>query len=142
MDYMYNYISGLEVLHLVSTSVLVGLIWMIQLIIYPSFRFIAEDKWQAFHQMHTRRVSYLVIWLMPVELFLTFIVVSHHGFSGLNILMLVCLVVVWGSTFLLQVPAHNKLAKYQSQNEIQFLIKSNWLRTIAWTVKLSILLAW
>jgi GAF domain-containing protein len=45
------------------------------------------------------------------------------------------LVVIWLSTAFLQVPLHRQLAAgYDSQSAAR-LVRSNWLRTIAWTLR-------
>ncbi len=140
MGPMSEYLPQLVVLELVSTSLLVGLIWVIQLIVYPSFKYIAEEKWQSFHQLHSHRISCIVTWLMPLELILALLIISNSETSVLALFSLALLVIVWLSTFLLQVPAHNKLSKTRSPKVVLFLINSNWLRTIAWTLKLGVIL--
>lgn len=140
MGPMSEYLPQLVVLELVVTSLLVGLIWVIQLIVYPSFKYIAEEKWQSFHQLHSHRISCIVTWLMPLELILALLIISNSETSVLALFSLALLVIVWLSTFLLQVPAHNKLSKTRSPKVVLFLINSNWLRTIAWTLKLGVIL--
>ncbi len=140
MGFMSEYLPQFVVLELVVTSLLVGLIWVIQLIVYPSFNYIAEEKWQSFHQLHSYRISCIVTWLMPLELILALLIISNNETSVLALFSLALLVIVWLSTFLLQVPAHNKLSKTRSPKVVLFLINSNWLRTIAWTLKLGVIL--
>jgi hypothetical protein len=47
---------------------------------------------------------------------------------------------IWLSTFALQVPAHEKLILKKDDQQIQKLVKTNWIRTILWSLKLVILL--
>lgn len=51
------------------------------------------------------------------------------------------LLVVWGSTGLLQVPAHDALFVGFSPAVHRRLVNSNWLRTIAWTARAGLCLA-
>ncbi len=140
MGFMSQYLPQFVVLELVATSLLVGLIWVIQLIVYPSFKYIAEDKWQSFHQLHSHRISCIVTWLMPLEMVLALLILSNSENLVSPFFNLALLSVIWISTFLLQVPAHNKLSKVRSPKVVRFLINSNWLRTIAWTLKLGVIL--
>jgi hypothetical protein len=49
--------------------------------------------------------------------------------------------VVWGSTFLLQVPCHNRLARGRDDAAIRRIVATNWLRTAAWTAR-AVLALW
>ena len=46
---------------------------------------------------------------------------------------------IWISTFLLQVPCHHELSK-GNIIVIDKLIKTNWIRTIAWSIKTSLVI--
>ena len=52
------------------------------------------------------------------------------GWVGLTLLA-----VVWGSTFFLQVPAHEKLASRFDATTHRRLVRSNWIRTVGWTFR-------
>ena len=45
------------------------------------------------------------------------------------------LLVIWVSTALLQVPLHRKLSAGFDARRVQLLIGSNWIRTVAWSVR-------
>ena len=47
----------------------------------------------------------------------------------------VLVVIVWSSTFLLQVPIHNRLMSGKKEMLIRRLVATNWIRTIAWSLK-------
>jgi len=44
-------------------------------------------------------------------------------------------VIIWLSTFTLQVPIHRRLQTGKDDARIRRLVSTNWIRTIAWTVK-------
>jgi hypothetical protein len=44
-------------------------------------------------------------------------------------------VIIWLSTFLLQVPIHKKLRSGKEDSHIKRLVATNWIRTIAWSLK-------
>ena len=51
------------------------------------------------------------------------------------------LAIVWLSTALWQVPAHGQLAENFNPAIARGLVRSNWLRTIAWTVRGAVVVA-
>ena len=53
---------------------------------------------------------------------------------------LMMLIGIWLSTFLLQVPAHEKLILKKDNQIIARLVKTNWIRTILWSLKLLVLI--
>jgi hypothetical protein len=48
---------------------------------------------------------------------------------------LATLAFIWVSTFAIQVPLHAKLARGFDRAVWRWLVATNWLRTIAWTVR-------
>jgi len=53
---------------------------------------------------------------------------------------LILVAVVWASTFLLQVPLHERLALGFDAEMHRALVNTNWIRTIAWTLRAAICL--
>ena len=47
--------------------------------------------------------------------------------------------IIWLSTFLLQVPAHQKLTSGFDERIHRRLVATNWLRTFAWTARSTLL---
>lgn len=113
------------------SSGLLILIWIIQVLHYPSFRFVDKGIFPSFARFHSNRISMIVIPLMFLEL----------GLALFNPrpLILTLLSGVWLSTFLLQVPCHNKLALGHDPLIVDRLISTNWIRTVLWSLKLIIL---
>jgi len=111
------------------------LIWLVQLIIYPSFYRISPDEFAAYHKWYVKRISSVVMPLMISELGLTawWILSDKHStvsfFSGFLVF------IVWLSTFVLQVPIHNQLQTGKEDKLIQRLVMTNWIRTAAWSMK-------
>jgi hypothetical protein len=130
----------MDLFNILVSSILVGLIWVVQLILYPAFLFIDDASFGKFHDFHTRNIGLIVVPLMLSELILGFYLLLLKGTSNLPYILnmgLVC--IIWLSTFYIQVPLHRKL---RSKNKVVInkLIKSNWIRTIAWSTKIVILL--
>jgi hypothetical protein len=122
---------------------LLVLIWLVQIIIYPTFREISQERFVAYHRRYTGQISFFVVPLMFGQLGL-------HGYAlmqdmhVLSICIMVFIIIAWLCTFGLSVPCHNQLAKHGYDIAvINRLVLTNWLRTTAWTgvVILDILLA-
>ena len=61
LDFLYK-------THIVSTSLMVGVIWVMQLVHYPSFNFINLKDYKSFQEFHMKRISLIVIPIMTIEL--------------------------------------------------------------------------
>lgn len=114
---------------------LTGLIWMVQLVHYPSFHFIAQDQFEAFHRHHTSSISMIVMPLMLVELALSIWLYYSYGWAWKYLWPLLIVLIIWACTFFVSVPLHGLLEKSKDTNAISQLVATNWPRTILWTVK-------
>ena len=125
----------IEQLHFCVTSMLVGLIWTIQLVHYPSFRYIEESKFVSFHSFHSTSISYLVLPLMLIELAATLFLLIQSDYSIVYVVCMILVILIWASTFMLSVPCHNILLKGKNDEVINKLVITNWPRTILWSAK-------
>ena len=133
----------LFVIHLVSTSFMVGVIWIVQLVHYPTFFFIDEQKSYDFQKFHMSRISYIVMPAMTTELFSGIYIFIYSNMaidSNLFLLALTILIINWIITALVFVKMHNKLLINYKIEIISLLVKWNWLRTLLWSVRLILLL--
>lgn len=121
------------------SALMTGVIWIIQLIHYPAFLYVDSEKWLGFHQMHVNGITPLVAPLMVGELGLSIYWV-YINLTALPIIHLAMVLALWGSTFLIQVPIHNQIEKRNDRDLIEKLIRTNWIRTLLWTVKTTILM--
>lgn len=117
---------------------LVVLIWLIQLLHYPSFHFFDPRSFSTAMAFHQARISLVVVPLMLGELALTSWV-TYQSPSSSNLAIFACVAGVWISTFVLQVPLHHQLVAYTPET-INRLVLTNWIRTALWTIKLVIVL--
>ncbi len=127
--------DGLLIANALATWFMVGVIWLVQLLIYPSFRNIAPDRFRAEMLKHQTVTGRVVILPMLVELGTSLALLVFHPESALVWLGNVC-VGAWGfSTVLVQVPQHTRLiADGLEVRTLANLVKYNWPRTIAWTL--------
>ncbi len=128
---------NVETLHLSATAIMVGVIWLVQLVHYPSFYFIDEENFKEFSYFHQRNITYIVGPVMLVE-FLSGLYLLPKSEILFQINM-VLLVFIWLVTFFFSVKEHNNLIGGKDLESIRRLVKTNWMRTILWTIRLIIL---
>ena len=125
------------IIHLIATSVMVGVIWVIQLVHYPSFHFIELKQYTTFQRFHMSRISYVVIPAMLTELFtLILIVISMDQIDTLVLASAILLIFIWLITAVFFSGAHQKLTLGYDQTVVDKLVKLNWGRTLLWTLRL------
>ena len=120
--------------NLIVSSILLGLILVIHFVHYKSFNFIDIEKFVEFHKFHTKNISFLVIPLMIIEVVIS-IIICYFYFSILSLINLSLVALIWITTFLLQVPSHNKLSTGKSITEIEKLVSGNVFRVYLWFFK-------
>jgi hypothetical protein len=114
---------------------LLVLIWLVQLIIYPGLGRIPSAGFKNYHQWYVTRISVVVLPLMLSEVAISIGWLMLDDFSlyaGISALMVV---IIWLSTFILQVPIHQRLQAGKDESRIRRLVNFNWIRTIAWSIK-------
>lgn len=121
--------------HFAGTWMLVGLIWVIQVVIYPQFLRIGEKEFVRFHFGHCLRIGLLIAPLLVVEL-VTAVALLYQGHREPAFIASVSLIPVnWLSTLIFQAPAHVRLMGGFDAVVIRRLIGSNWLRTVTWSAR-------
>ena len=114
-----------------------GLIWVIQLVHYPSFRFAEKNQFLEFSAFHQRRISWIVAPVMTAELTFNLYNLGWRFESEpyLALISTVCLVLIWVVTFFVSVPCHSQLNHGYDEDAVTRLIRTNWLRTALWSVR-------
>ena len=129
---------------LLVTVYLAGLIWTIGVVHYPLFNMADRANFAAFEAAHSARISSIVLLPMLVELGLSVamalnpssVAPSWAAWLGLGLVIL-----IWVSTFLLQVPQHATLSSGFDERAYALLVGTNWIRIFLWSAR-SLLLAW
>lgn len=122
-------------LNIALSWALLALIWIVQLTHYPSFKFIDTKLFEAFHHHHTQSITLVVLPLMVSELALSSWLVYNEPKNIWFLSSWILVILIWGSTFLIQVPLHNALSTTFDSKAVQSLITTNWIRTLLWTIK-------
>ena len=131
-----------------ATWAMVGLIWMVQVVHYPMLATYSALSPVVAAKEHQRRISFVVGPLMAAEgaTALILLVKRPDIMSSLSAWVAAALLgVALASTVLLQVPLHERLATGDDDHAARQLIKTNWIRTVAWTARglvLAGVLAW
>ncbi len=118
-----------------SCIFLVGLIWTIQLVHYPSFNFVDKSKFSDFESFHSLRISWIVVPIMLTELVSSIITLFTIDKAHFNLFLVsvVLLLFIWLVTLFISSPIHTKLLSGYSQPLVDKLIATNWYRTILWS---------
>ena len=109
-------------------------LWLVQLVIYPSFLRVEPSELIAWHKAYTFRVSFVILPLMLGQLVITILSVWEDP-SILEWVAFTFVLVCWILTFFVSVPLHRKIEQNDITRETrQKLITTNWPRTILWSV--------
>ena len=127
--------SLLFTFHNASTWALVGLIWTIQLVHYPLFAQVGQEAFKSYHHRHTGRITLIVAPLMFAELGTAVWLVVAGSRELWFLTSLAPLAFNWLSTWRVQIPLHDKLAQAFDEKSHQRLVRTNWWRTAAWTLR-------
>ncbi len=126
--------------HLIFSAIMVGVIWVIQLVHYPSFHFIDKDIYDSFQKFHMNKISIIVIPVMILELVTGFLLLIGNSKNILIIISFGILILIWGITGLFFSDAHGKLISGYNELIVNKLVSMNWIRTVLWTFKMILLL--
>ena len=132
------------ILNFATTWAMVGLIWLIQIVHYALFAKVGAEQFRSYSADHQRLVTFIVLPLMVVELGTSFLLWTSRpqGVGNTSVgLGIILALAIWASTFVLQIPEHGQLALGFEEVAHQRLVTSNWIRTIAWTLR-GLLSAW
>lgn len=127
-----------ELIFLINTFAsffMTGLIWVVQLVHYPSFHYVGHEDFKAFQLHHVNSIDKIVIPVMVAEISTSFGLAWIDGFLSLNAAGFYIVILIWASTGLFSVPAHTKLESSKNEDAINKLVSTNWIRTILWSIK-------
>ncbi|MFK7992464.1 MAG: hypothetical protein AB8I08_40960 [Sandaracinaceae bacterium] len=131
-------VIAVELTHAVVTVFMTAVIWFVQVVHYPLFARVGPSAFQAYEAAHVRRITWIVMPAMLLELVSATAIVllgSAHWSPAAACAGLGLLVLIWASTGLVQVPLHRHLEKGLDDTVVARLVKSNWIRTAAWTAR-------
>lgn len=122
-----------------TTLFMAGLVWFVQLVHYPLFQKITHD-FVDYEMQHKRLTSGITAPVMLVELATTIMMWFYWpSYYVLNIIISLLLLIIWLSTFFVQIPLHEKLCQVFDHKHCKQLVKTNWIRTVSWSLKALVL---
>jgi hypothetical protein len=130
-----NPLSVLLLVHAAATMAMCGLVWFVQIVHYPLFGRVGVSCFPEYEARHTRLTSFVVVPFMLVEVSSAvglLILLPNRTLSWVGMAFLL---LVWASTFLLQVPQHRRLARGYDEAAQRRLVRTNWIRTFGWSVR-------
>jgi len=130
--------------HAGATLMMTGLIWFVQIVHYPLFERVPALGWVEYERHHVRRTTVVVMPLMLAEAVTAiWLLVRQPAGVGpaLPVVGVTLLLIIWASTATLQVPCHRRLQSGMELGVVRNLVRTNWLRTAAWTARGALALA-
>ena len=122
--------------HLGATWFMTGLIWFVQIVHYPLMKLVGRDGFVEYSRRHQANTSLVVGPLMLIEVVTAALLLDQDAQLRVSWLFWAScglLVVVWLATALWQMPLHQQLLSGYDEGRIRALVRSNWIRTFAWT---------
>lgn len=118
---------------LIDTGFLI-LIWAVQLVIYPSFKFYSSENLYTWHRLYTVRVTFIVLPLMFSQLICALLHIWKIQ-NWYTLISLTLILLLWLLTFLVFVPLHQSIDNNNPVSEVcHKLVTKNWIRTLLWSV--------
>jgi lysylphosphatidylglycerol synthetase-like protein (DUF2156 family) len=105
---------------------------------------VGREAFTQYETLHARWITPIVALPMLIELACCILLVVNRPPAipaWLTWCGLAFVVVIWLSTFLLQVPCHTRLSQgFDVQTHAQ-LVSTNWIRTLAWSARAAVALS-
>lgn len=134
----------LVLVNLAATWLMVGLIWMVQVVHYPLLAYVGRAAFPAYERAHQGLITLIVGPVMLLELATAgLLLLARPPVMPVWVAWLGAALVgvVWISTALLQLPLHGVLGQGFDPRSHALLVSTNWVRTLAWTLR-GLLMLW
>ena len=121
-----------------ATLMLTGLIWFVQVVHYPLFARVGLERFAAYEAAHVRATGRVVGLPMIVEAITSAVLAGWPPAPELALvyrLGLLLVVLIWVSTVVVQVPKHEALGAAFDPKVHGGLVRTNWIRTAAWSAR-------
>lgn len=113
---------------------IVMVVWLAQMIMYPSLAHIDEKVFVTWHRTYSWRIAFFVIPLLCGQAIIVAMMI-YLGGGVPAILSAAIIALCWASTFGLSVPCHARLQRSgKDMAVIRRLVRTNLIRTILWTL--------
>ncbi len=129
------------IINAIATCVMVGVIWFVQRVHYPLLALVGTERAVMVAEQHQRRTGQVVAVPMGAEGVTTLVLLFSRPAEVSLILPWIgalLLAVALVCTVFLSVPLHGKMATDPSTDIGARLVKTNWPRTIAWSLRAAV----
>jgi hypothetical protein len=127
-----------------ATLAMTGIIWFAQIVHYPLLNRVGTKNLLEYEGDNLRLTGWVVGPLMGIEavsaLLLFWFPASGISSTAVHANMAL-LALIWLSTAFLQAPQHRILARGYEARAHSFLVRTNWIRTGAWSAR-ALLVLW
>jgi hypothetical protein len=129
--------DGWLLAHLAATWAMVGFAWTIQLVQYPQMALVPPAAFPAFEASHQRRVVAVLALLAPAEVVTAAVVaLTVDDLSpALTVGSGALLAAIWVATGAWYAPIHGRLLAGFDPGLHRLLVRTNWIRTLAWSAR-------
>jgi hypothetical protein len=128
-------------LHAAATWFMAGVIWVVQLVHYPLFAALDRAAFARHHAFHASAITRVVLLPMLAELALAAWLAWRRP-DLLTLFGFGLVLLLWAVTLAVMAPLHGRLQAEGFRHEVHVsLLRWNWLRTVAWSVR-AVLVLW
>lgn len=130
----------IEILRLAIDFGLVVLIWMVQLLIYPGFKYFGSKGLGSWHRIYTRNITFIVAPMMIAQLIImSYFWIHYPAMLAPNILYTILVSLTWITTMLFFIPMHASIDKNPTDLKLlNKLTNWNWMRVFLWNTILTL----
>ena len=132
-------------IHIAATLFMTGVIWFVQIVHYPLMARVDREGFVEYERRHTRRTTWVVAPPMLIEVATALLLVAKPA-AGIPVVQawigMGLVLILWILTATVQVPLHRRLERGFDETAHRRLVRSNWLRTLAWSARSVLVLGW
>lgn len=109
---------------------------MVQLLIYPSFKYFESQALGTWHRIYTRNMTFIVAPLMIVQAVLAvYFFIKFPGQFMTNVIYVILVAACWLVTLTTFIPLHNRIDKRPHDIGVcNKLTRLNWIRVFFWSL--------
>ncbi len=135
--------EALLLANLAATLFMVGLAWFVHVVHYPLFAEVDPERFLRYHELHSRRTTWVVLPVMAVELgtSIALVVDPPGGERVLAVAGALLAVGAWALTAVAAVPAHRALGSGLSDAGLRRLLRADLARALVWTAHGGVVIA-
>ena len=129
---------------LAASGVMLGTIWIVQRLVYPTFATIPEHAWREHHDTHSSRITPIVLPAMAIELAAaTWLAIARPpGLpTGLIVANVALAAVTWALTAHISARRHMPLGSSYDPVMCARLVSTNRARTLVWSIRVPVCVA-